>query len=148
MPEDRFARLIGQLDRDAVETLHDLGPFQAEVSRDRLEEGGPKQFWYSATSSGVQFSAGSNHIVGTIFVYVAGRDGFSAYRGEVSARTRRQVRRVFGTPTRSGVARTMSGRVVVWDRFDGAKVSVHFEYAGILRRVRLITFMAAECAPN
>ena len=64
--------------------------------------------------------------------------------------TREEVSQRLGRPSRSGEAMTLPilGRQGSWDRYDGEKVSIHFQYAESEDRIRLVTLMVADVAPH
>lgn len=55
----------------------------------------------------------------------------------------------FGTPSKSGAARTdpILGEYGPWDRFDEADHSIHIEYQPHADRIRRVTLMRADAVP-
>ncbi len=92
----------------------------------------------------------------TVFIYVLGQDGRTLFAGPLLADlppspTRDDVRRRFGRhPSRHSRVGPTKKRdsEPLWDRYDRANVSIHFQYMGIGELVRQITIMTPDTARN
>jgi hypothetical protein len=150
---ETISAVVGQaLDSDEVQSLvvADRLTLSAEPE---LEEGEPRRFYLSNHAAGYQLMYRLGRI-DTAFIYVQPAEGFQPFgrplpAGLSSEATRHEVRRQFGSPSRSGAARIVAGlgRQGAWDRFDMGQVCLHFQYAEPDERVRLVTIMTAETAP-
>jgi hypothetical protein len=118
-----------------------------------FEEGEAPRSYLSCSVGGYQFCHTDGR-VNTLFVYLASKEEFQAFRrpliaGLSAGATRTNVRQALGQPTRSGEPCTLPilGPRGAWDRYDGESVCLHFAYTDQEERVQLITVMTADIAP-
>lgn len=88
--------------------------------------------------------------VSGIFLYSEGYEGFSAYQGDTAGlrldSSRQIVRFRFGVPSRYRDVpdNPMPGPPAAWDRYDYETCSLHFQYDGTGKWLRMVTIMTAE----
>jgi hypothetical protein len=92
--------------------------------------------------------------VRTIFLYGRGTERFSQFDGELPdgltfSSTRRDVHRVFGSPTLSAEPQVLEylGPKGAWDRYDLPAAHIHFQYHRYQSGIEMITLMAPGTAP-
>ncbi len=86
----------------------------------------------------------------TVFLYVAGQDGYCSFRGELTAGlsvsdSRAAVKRRLGPPTRSGAGDAEG--LWPWDRYDSDALCLHIAYGEAGVGLRMLTLMAPDVAP-
>lgn len=158
MTMDELAELIGEdADSARVRSLVASESLAASADPD-LEEGEIPRRYLTNRRDGYLLTNQGGRIV-TLHLLVVPKDleaaeGYQPFRGALTAgltaeSTRAEVLRQFGPPARSGEAvnHRLFGRLGAWDRFDGERVCLHFEYAGPDDRIGQITVMAAGTAP-
>ena len=134
-------------DAQVQELVRDLGPCTVG---DEAGEGAYHQFM----EAGVSLFVDLKERVKTIFLYPEGRDGFTAYAGEIPggitfADRQPDVTGKLGPASRSGGGgkSALYGSVPQWARYDRPDHSLHFEFAGADGAVSLITLMSPDTVP-
>jgi hypothetical protein len=138
-------------DSDAVQTI--IAASEMVVSTHPNGEGRSPHVYLSAHKEGYSLLHCDGK-VRTIFVYVLPICNFTPFQGCLpgdlpTSATRSQVLQQFGVPSRTGSAAPVPilGRMGAWDRFDGDRVCIHFEYTEPDERVQMVTIMNAATAP-
>jgi hypothetical protein len=146
---DALASLVGQsLDAPAVVEFFLTQPAAARRRRQgRTDLRGIRSL--SSTEHGYAVIHHKGRIE-TVFLYLAGREGYSPFRGELSAGltagdSRADVRRKLGPATRSGAGDEAG--LWPWDRYDSEAVCLHIAYGESGVGLRMLTLMAPGVAP-
>lgn len=142
--------LLGEsLDGPRVAALVAESGERAEVSES--PEGEP---YLGLRRAGLALTADGTGIVTTVHLFSEGRDGFSAYRGELPGGLtmgdgRSAVRARLGPPSLRGWRRVLPfGASRPWDRYDQPDHSWHFEYSASGETIALATLMSAPVTPG
>jgi hypothetical protein len=153
-----LAALIGQaVDTAAVRTLVAVEGLSASAEPDFENDPDPsaRRHYLSSAAGGYQLTHLGGRIT-TAFLYVVGAGEFEPFRGALiegltAGSSRADVRARLGPPSRSGEAMGLPplGRQGAWDRYDGDRLSVHFQYtADASERIRLVTLMTSDTVPG
>lgn len=118
-----------------------------------LDEGEASRSYLSSRPNGYLLELRGGRLL-TLFVFTIPTDGYQAFRGPlitgISAGSKRQdIRRVLGSPEKSGEAKAIPilGRKGAWDRYAHDGLYLHFEFTDPDEHLRQITVMDASIAP-
>jgi hypothetical protein len=153
MTMSEILALIGQaVDSEVVQSLVVANPIVSSTEDD-LDEGVSPRSYLSNHRDGYELT----HVAGRItaaHLFVEPTSEFQPFLGALVSdltpdSTRNEVRQRLGQPSRSREA-TISkflGPQGPWDRYDGERFCVHFQYGGTDDTIRLITLMTIDVAP-
>jgi hypothetical protein len=118
-------------------------PFERSVDEDLPE----LLINYVCEQHGISLTCDEDEKIRTIFLT---SDDFDQALFDIPfSSSRRKVLGLLGMSSKSGVAHThpILGEYGAWDRFDGARHSIHVEYQSHVDRIRMITLMRADVVP-
>lgn len=154
MTMEQMLTLIGQgAESEAVRGLISSDSLIASSDPD-LEEGEPTRHSLSSPHGGYELTSVQGRIT-AVHLFLEATNEYQPFVGSLvsgltAGSSREEVRHRLGRPSRSGEAKTIPilGRQGSWDRYDGEKVCIHFQYAESEGRIRVVTLMVADLAPE
>jgi hypothetical protein len=135
-------------DREVREYLGAYGSFpDPEVIEDDV--------YWQFYDAGVALLTGRDHVIQTVFLYAAGHEGYSGYRGELPLGLTLDLgpgsaAALLGEPAFSAPARQIKylGHKGPMERYDLPSFSVHLEFAQASGRLLVVSLMTPGAVPG